>query len=119
MIRVPVIIKILVMTNLHIILRVSHDSLTVVRFVEGWRGFYVNKHHEMASKADAVIAFLKQNISSESVEVNHYLVAMQNMNAMQFGLEMWYGYCKNHKKTVKTGQTRTRGRIECTRAGSF
>ncbi|GKE17567.1 reverse transcriptase domain, reverse transcriptase zinc-binding domain protein [Tanacetum coccineum] len=30
-----------------------------------------------------------------------------------------YGYCKNHKKTVKTGQTRTRERIECTRAGSF
>ncbi|GKB12201.1 30-kDa cleavage and polyadenylation specificity factor 30 [Tanacetum coccineum] len=53
----------------------------------GWRGFYVNKHHEMASKADAVIAFLKQNISSESVEVNHYLVAMQNMNAMQFGFK--------------------------------
>ncbi|GKE80756.1 hypothetical protein Tco_1550756 [Tanacetum coccineum] len=34
MIRVPVTIKILVMTNLHIILRVSHDSLTVVRPVE-------------------------------------------------------------------------------------
>ncbi|GKC66641.1 reverse transcriptase domain-containing protein, partial [Tanacetum coccineum] len=30
-----------------------------------------------------------------------------------------YGYCKNHKKTVKTGQTRTRERIECTRAGKF
>ncbi|GKF08647.1 hypothetical protein Tco_0042871 [Tanacetum coccineum] len=30
-----------------------------------------------------------------------------------------YGYCKNHKKTVKTGQTRTRERIECTRARSF
>ncbi|GKA49965.1 reverse transcriptase domain-containing protein [Tanacetum coccineum] len=29
------------------------------------------------------------------------------------------GYCKNHKKTVKTGQTRTRERIECTRAGSL
>ncbi|GJU29013.1 hypothetical protein Tco_1172602, partial [Tanacetum coccineum] len=27
-----------------------------------------------------------------------------------------YGYSKNHKKTVKTGQTRTRERIECTRA---
>ncbi|GJR88692.1 30-kDa cleavage and polyadenylation specificity factor 30 [Tanacetum coccineum] len=54
---------------------------------KGWRGFYVNKHHEMASKADAVIAFLKQNVSSESVEVNHYLVAMQNMNAMQFGFK--------------------------------
>lgn len=39
----------------------------------------------MASKADAVIAFLDQCISSESVEVNHYLVAMQNMNSMQFG----------------------------------
>ncbi|GJT60276.1 putative reverse transcriptase domain-containing protein [Tanacetum coccineum] len=28
-----------------------------------------------------------------------------------------YGYCKYHKKTVKTGQTRTREQIECTRAG--
>ncbi|GJS87261.1 hypothetical protein Tco_0769897 [Tanacetum coccineum] len=28
-----------------------------------------------------------------------------------------YGYCKYHKKTVKTGQTRTRERIECTRDG--
>lgn len=54
-------------------------------WLQGWRGFYVNKHHEMASKADAVIAFLEQCISSESIEVNHYLVAMQNMNAMQFG----------------------------------
>ncbi|KAJ0768927.1 putative F-box only protein [Helianthus annuus] len=39
----------------------------------------------MASKADAVIAFLEQCISSESIEVNHYLVAMQNMHSMQFG----------------------------------
>ncbi|GJW41382.1 hypothetical protein Tco_0067227 [Tanacetum coccineum] len=30
-----------------------------------------------------------------------------------------YGYCKNHKKTVKTGQTRTRERIECTRVGTW
>ncbi|GJV02330.1 ribonuclease H-like domain-containing protein [Tanacetum coccineum] len=30
-----------------------------------------------------------------------------------------YGYCKNHKKMVKTGQTRTWKRIECTRAESF
>ncbi|GJY42552.1 hypothetical protein Tco_0429822, partial [Tanacetum coccineum] len=28
-----------------------------------------------------------------------------------------YGYCKNHEKTVKAGQTRTRERIENTRAG--
>ncbi|GJV45527.1 hypothetical protein Tco_1430063 [Tanacetum coccineum] len=30
-----------------------------------------------------------------------------------------YGYCKNRKKTVKTGQTRTREWKECTRAGSL
>ncbi|GKA29065.1 hypothetical protein Tco_0715310 [Tanacetum coccineum] len=30
-----------------------------------------------------------------------------------------YGYCKNHKKTVKTGQTRTREQKECTRAESL
>lgn len=39
----------------------------------------------MASKADAVIHFLEQCISSESIEVNDYLVAMQNMSSMQFG----------------------------------
>ncbi|GJY73146.1 hypothetical protein Tco_0477577 [Tanacetum coccineum] len=30
-----------------------------------------------------------------------------------------YEYCKKHKKTAKTGQTRTRERIECKRAGSI
>ncbi|GKB61338.1 hypothetical protein Tco_0917524 [Tanacetum coccineum] len=30
-----------------------------------------------------------------------------------------YGYCKNLKKTVKTGQTRTRDGIECTKAGDL
>ncbi|GKC49961.1 hypothetical protein Tco_1072706 [Tanacetum coccineum] len=30
-----------------------------------------------------------------------------------------YGYCKNHKKTVKIGQTRTQEWKECTRAGSL
>ncbi|GJT44716.1 hypothetical protein Tco_0953431 [Tanacetum coccineum] len=30
-----------------------------------------------------------------------------------------YGYCKNHKKTVKTGQTRTREQKSTQRAGSF
>ncbi|GJS43449.1 hypothetical protein Tco_0568492 [Tanacetum coccineum] len=32
---------------------------------------------------------------------------------------VWYGYCKNHKKTVKTRQTRTREWKECIRAGSL
>lgn len=65
---------------------------------KGWRGFYVNKHHEMASKADAVIAFLEQCISSESIEVNHYLVAMQNMNSMQFGFKdiVFFFFKENH-----------------------
>ncbi|GJT25108.1 reverse transcriptase domain-containing protein [Tanacetum coccineum] len=31
----------------------------------------------------------------------------------------WYGYCKNHKKTVKTGQTRTQEKKECTKAGDL
>ncbi|GKC28283.1 hypothetical protein Tco_1035577 [Tanacetum coccineum] len=30
-----------------------------------------------------------------------------------------YGYSKNHKKTVKAGQTRTRERKECTKAGDL
>ncbi|GKA39610.1 hypothetical protein Tco_0732161, partial [Tanacetum coccineum] len=30
-----------------------------------------------------------------------------------------YGYCKNHRKTVKTGQTQTREWKECTRAESL
>ncbi|GJZ46468.1 reverse transcriptase domain-containing protein [Tanacetum coccineum] len=31
----------------------------------------------------------------------------------------WYGYCKNHKKTVKAGQTQTRDGKEHTRAGDL
>ncbi|GJU92209.1 hypothetical protein Tco_1304632 [Tanacetum coccineum] len=31
---------------------------------------------------------------------------------------VWYGYCKNHKKTVKTGQTRTPEWKECSRTES-
>ncbi|KVH91374.1 uncharacterized protein LOC112528963 [Cynara cardunculus var. scolymus] len=78
----------------------KEESLTVPKFnahqlqqqhldstLKGWRGFYVSKHYEMASKADAVIHFLEQCISSESIEVNHYLVAMQNMSSMQFGFK--------------------------------
>ncbi|GJV48015.1 hypothetical protein Tco_1438227 [Tanacetum coccineum] len=36
-----------------------------------------------------------------------------------FGQDEEYGYSKNRKKTVKTGQTRTRDGKECTRAGDL
>ncbi|GKE57013.1 hypothetical protein Tco_1496198 [Tanacetum coccineum] len=35
------------------------------------------------------------------------------------GVDAGTDIAKNHKKTVKTGQTRTWERIECTRDGSF
>ncbi|GKB21068.1 hypothetical protein Tco_0854991 [Tanacetum coccineum] len=55
---------------------------------------------------------------SESIdqEKNDNVNSTNNVNAASTDM---YGCCKNHKKTVKTGQTRTRERKECKRAGSF
>ncbi|KAJ9537111.1 hypothetical protein OSB04_029844 [Centaurea solstitialis] len=57
------------------------------KLFQGWRGFYVTKHYEMASKADAIIRSMEQCISSESMEVNHYLPAMAKMCAMKIGFK--------------------------------
>ncbi|GJV69625.1 reverse transcriptase domain-containing protein [Tanacetum coccineum] len=57
------------------------------------------------------------NILNENpMKIFPYFCFSLNING-NYGEE--YGYCKNHKKTVKTGQTRTREQKSTQRAGSF
>lgn len=55
--------------------------------LKGWRGFYITKHNEMACKAAMVVEFLKKGLSSESIEVGHYLTAIKDLYSMQFGFK--------------------------------
>ncbi|GKA99920.1 reverse transcriptase domain-containing protein [Tanacetum coccineum] len=56
------------------------------------------------------------NILNENpTKIFPYFCFSPNIN----GIRGEYGYCKNHKKTVKTGQTRTREQKSTQRAGSF
>ncbi|KAA8548516.1 hypothetical protein F0562_000217 [Nyssa sinensis] len=48
-------------------------------------GFYIDKHNEMAGRAAAVVDFVEQCSSSESMEVAHYLAAIEDLSSMQFG----------------------------------
>ncbi|CAK9159754.1 unnamed protein product [Ilex paraguariensis] len=52
-----------------------------------WRGFYINKHNEMAGKAASIVDFVEQSLSSESIKVGHYLTAIENLRSMQFGFK--------------------------------
>ncbi|CAL5415797.1 unnamed protein product [Camellia sinensis] len=53
----------------------------------GWRGFYINKHNEIASRATVLVDFLKQHSSTESIEVGHYLAAIDELCSMQCGFK--------------------------------
>ncbi|PSR92649.1 F-box only protein [Actinidia chinensis var. chinensis] len=53
----------------------------------GWRGIYLRKHNEMASRATVVVHFMIQCLSAESIEVVHYLSAIENLCSMQFGFK--------------------------------
>ncbi|BFG17652.1 hypothetical protein CerSpe_039250 [Prunus speciosa] len=53
----------------------------------GWRTFYIEVHHKMAAEATSVVQFVKQCRSSESLEVDEYLGAIELLHAMRFGLE--------------------------------
>lgn len=44
-------------------------------------------HHKMTAEATSVVQFVKQCPSSESLEVDEHLGAIQLLHAMQFGLE--------------------------------
>ncbi|GKB89829.1 retrovirus-related pol polyprotein from transposon TNT 1-94, partial [Tanacetum coccineum] len=47
---------------------------------------------------------------------NHVYKLKKALYGLKQAPRAWYGYSKNRKKTVKTGQTRTRDGKECTRA---
>ncbi|XP_038723639.1 uncharacterized protein LOC120015333 isoform X2 [Tripterygium wilfordii] len=52
----------------------------------GWRGFYVDKHKEMAARAGAIIKFVEGCCSPcESLEVGDFLKAIEDLWEMQFG----------------------------------
>uniref|UniRef100_A0A5B7B910 Putative F-box domain, cyclin-like protein n=1 Tax=Davidia involucrata TaxID=16924 RepID=A0A5B7B910_DAVIN len=53
--------------------------------LQGWRGYYINKHNYMACRAAAVVDFVEQCSSSESIEVAHYLSAIEDLRSMRFG----------------------------------
>ncbi|CAL5347063.1 unnamed protein product [Camellia sinensis] len=53
----------------------------------GWRGFYINKHNEMASRATVLVDFLKQHSSTESIEVGQYLAAIDELCSIQCGFK--------------------------------
>lgn len=54
---------------------------------KGWRGLYISKHLEMASKAAMVVEFLEKCLKSESIEVGQYLKAIKDLYTMQFGFK--------------------------------
>ncbi|KAK3011420.1 hypothetical protein RJ639_010908 [Escallonia herrerae] len=54
---------------------------------KGWRGFYISKLNEMAIKAAVVVDFVERCLSYESIEVGHYLAAIQELCSVQFGFK--------------------------------
>lgn len=55
--------------------------------MQGWRSFYIELHNEKAAIAAAVVQFVEECSSSESLEVGEYQKAMQNLNQLQFGYQ--------------------------------
>ncbi|GJU12000.1 retrovirus-related pol polyprotein from transposon TNT 1-94 [Tanacetum coccineum] len=87
--------------------------------------------HEL-KECKSILAETSRTLGESNSIRDSCLIALQNK---QIELEMYktlndrtidydklehkYGYCKNLKKMVKTGQTRTRDGIECTKAGDL
>ncbi|KAL7210376.1 hypothetical protein ACSBR1_031850 [Camellia fascicularis] len=65
----------------------THQLDPQIQSSMGWRGFYINKRNEMASRATVVVDFLKQYSSTESIEVGHYLAAIDKLCSMQCGFK--------------------------------
>ncbi|KAL2459229.1 uncharacterized protein Fot_54918 [Forsythia ovata] len=55
--------------------------------LKGWKELYINKHNEMAEKAALVMNFVERALAYESIEVGHYLKALEFMKSMQFGFK--------------------------------
>ncbi|KAJ4722245.1 F-box-like domain-containing protein [Melia azedarach] len=54
---------------------------------EGWKGFYMKRHNEMAHGATDVVKYVEQCMRSYSVEVGDYLQAIEDLNLMQLGFK--------------------------------
>ncbi|GJZ45820.1 zinc finger, CCHC-type, retrotransposon gag domain protein, partial [Tanacetum coccineum] len=74
---------------------------------------------ELAAAVQAAVDAMLPQIREQVREEYRTGAVASGSNPPPVTIHTWlmYGYSKNHKKTVKTGQTRTRERIECTRAG--
>lgn len=55
--------------------------------IMGWRAIYIDKHNEMDCKATVVLNFVEHCLSAESIEVGHYLSAIEGLCSMQFGFK--------------------------------
>ncbi|GKE30961.1 hypothetical protein Tco_1450283, partial [Tanacetum coccineum] len=61
----------------------------------------------------------EENVTQHETQKEEEVFTNQISLMIPLMLADMYGCCKNHKKAVKTRQTRTRERKECTRAGSL
>ncbi|KAL6971348.1 hypothetical protein U1Q18_031026 [Sarracenia purpurea var. burkii] len=68
-------------------IKIAHLDPRIESSLTGWRGFYIHKHNEMASRATFVVDFVKQCSTTESIEVGHYLSAIEDLCSMQFGFK--------------------------------
>lgn len=59
----------------------------IVSNLKGWREFYIKKHNEIAEKVALVMNFGEHALAFESIEVGHYLKAIEFMKSMQFGFK--------------------------------
>lgn len=54
---------------------------------EGWREFYLKQHHELAIRTQPIVKFVEESSQLNSLEVNDYLKAIEEMSSIQLGFE--------------------------------
>ncbi|GJZ10104.1 reverse transcriptase domain-containing protein [Tanacetum coccineum] len=98
---------------------VDHDKLRIVVFpislARGARRWFDRTKESITCWVDLTAKFFGKYYPPSRIEGNNTPVIKWGPTNPRF--EGWYGYCKNLKKTVKTGQTRTRERKSTQRAG--
>ncbi|XP_052206379.1 uncharacterized protein LOC127810850 [Diospyros lotus] len=65
----------------------AHELHPQIDSLKGWKGLYISKHNEMAARSTIVVNFVKQCSPTESIEVGHYLAAIEILWSMQFGFK--------------------------------
>lgn len=53
----------------------------------GWKGFYVERHNNMAHRASVIVKYVEKCSQSGSLEVGAYLKAMEDLSVMQLGFK--------------------------------